>query len=528
MSQMPRPQDRKAPVALRREPFAVIDIGTTSIRMAIAELSQNGEVRMLETLSQAVNLGRDTFTQGRIQRNTIEACVRVLRSYRRILDSYNVRVKDQVRVVATSAVREAGNQLVFIDRIYSATGLNVEPIDGSEVIRLTYLAVQSDLEQRPDLAGSDLVVLEVGGGNSELLLIRDGEVAFSHSYLLGSLRLREILEAYRAPADQSTSIMCTRIDRMVDQVCQQMPKGEGRDLIAHGGDIRFAAAQLTPSWEADQLATLSVEELERFTDRMLETPVDELVTRYHLEFDAAQTLGPALLAYGRLARALGLERILVSPFNLRDGLLRQMAVRDSWSDAFAEQIVRAAIDIGRRYEFDEPHARHTAALCSTLFRALQSDHQLDPHDGMLLHIAALLHEVGQFVSSGDYHKHSMYLITHSELFGLNQSDLELVGLIARYHRKSLPKAKHRGYSRLDRDRRIAVSKLSALLRIADALDGSRSQRVCEIKCERDDGSLVIRAKGVQDLSLEQMSLRQKGELFEDVFGLRVTLQQEVG
>ena len=119
----------------------MIDIGTTSIRMAIAELSQNGEVRMLETLSQAVNLGRDTFTQGRIQRNTIEACVRVLRSYRRILDSYNVRVKDQVRVVATSAVREAGNQLVFIDRIYSATGLNVEPIDGSEVIRLTYLAV---------------------------------------------------------------------------------------------------------------------------------------------------------------------------------------------------------------------------------------------------------------------------------------------------------------------------------------------------------------------------------------------------
>jgi len=108
---------------------------------------------------------------------------------------------------------------------------------------------------------------------------------------------------------------------------------------------------------------------------------------------------------------------------------------------------------------------------------------------------------------------------------LNQDDLELVGLVARYHRKTPPKPKHRGYSRLDRDQRIAVSKLAAILRIAKALDSSRSQRVCDIHCEQDGDTLVMQVSGLQDLSLEQMSLRQKGVLFGDVFGLRVELQR---
>ena len=183
-------------------PVAVIDIGTTLIRMAIAEIGPEGDIRRLETLSQAVNLGKDTFTTGEIRKSTIEDCVRVLRSYQRVLREFQIESPSQIRVVATSAVREANNRLAFLDRIYVATGIEVEPIDEAEVNRITYLGIQPLLKAEEQLASAQTIVIEVGGGNTEVLIIRDDDVLFAHTYRLGSLRLRETLESYRAPLGQ--------------------------------------------------------------------------------------------------------------------------------------------------------------------------------------------------------------------------------------------------------------------------------------------------------------------------------------
>ena len=191
-------------------PAAVIDIGTSSIRMAIAEIDSTGGVRTLETLSQAVNLGKDTFTKGSIEKATIEKCVEILKSYRQRLREYQISRDDQIRVVATSAVREALNRLAFIDRVYIATGIQVEPIDEAEVNRITYLGVAPFLHAERSLAEAHTVVVEVGGGSTEMLVVRNGDVIFSHTYRLGSLRLRQTLESYRrsrrqAPFDHAKS-----------------------------------------------------------------------------------------------------------------------------------------------------------------------------------------------------------------------------------------------------------------------------------------------------------------------------------
>lgn len=146
-------ETRSRPVTAA-QPAAVIDIGTTSIRMAIAEIGEAGDVRPLTTLTQAVNLGRDTFTKGVIEKSTIEDCVRVLRSYKRVLAEYRIERPDQLRAVATSAVREAQNRLAFLDRIYTATGISVSPIDESEVGRITYLGVQPLIKLDPELCSS--------------------------------------------------------------------------------------------------------------------------------------------------------------------------------------------------------------------------------------------------------------------------------------------------------------------------------------------------------------------------------------
>ncbi len=515
------PAETKRSVA----PVAVIDIGTTSIRMAVAEVDQQGGVRILETLFQAVNLGKDAFTRGAINKSTIEECVQVLKSYRRILKEYQIVKPQQMRVVATSAVREARNRLAFLDRVYIATGIHVEAIDEAEANRITFMGVKPFLESEPALAVAKTIIIEVGGGSTELLVVQGGDVVFAHTYRLGSLRLRKTLEAYRAPTVKVRNIMESQIKRTVEQIVQHVSTQDALEMVALGGDVRFAASRLLHEWNPDSLGKLRVQALESFTDKMLSLSVDELVQKYHLTFPDAETLGPALLAYVLLARALKLEQILITKFNLRDGLLKEMAAKEAWTEDFNNQIIRSALALGRKFSFDEAHARHVANLSKALFQALADEHQLDQRYQLMLYVAALLQEIGLFISNRAYHKHTMYLINNSELFGLSKSDLLLIALVARYHRRASPQPDHEGYATLDRERRVAVAKMAAILRIAGALDESRSQRIQDLDCVCEDGRLLISIPRVDDLSLEQLALRQNGSLFEEIFGLQVLLRQ---
>jgi exopolyphosphatase/guanosine-5'-triphosphate,3'-diphosphate pyrophosphatase len=509
------------------KPVAVIDIGTSSIRMAIAEIDDHGGVRQLASLSQAVRLGSDTFTRGYLDKSTIEECVRVLKSYRQVLQEHQIFGADQIRVVATSAVREAKNRLSFIDRVYIATGFQVDSIDEAEENRVAYLGILPFLQAEPALASAKTIVIEVGGGSTDCLVVRNGNVLLAHSYRLGSLRLRETLEAYNAPAGKVRALMKNQIDRTVHQIREHISlNGDDIEMIALGGDVRFATSQIIRDWNPSYLAHVPVVELEEFTNQVLEMTEDELVMKYHLSFPEADTLGPALLTYVELAHAFQRVNLLVTNTNLRDGLLKEMAVKSAWTEEFSNQIIRSAIDLGRRYDFDEAHAQHISHLAKLLFDQLRDQHQLGQRYEMVLTVAALLHEVGLFIGFQSHHKHSMYLIRNSALFGLSRKDLLLVALVARYYRRASPQPTHDGYGTLERDERVAVAKLAAILRIAVALDDSRSQRIQDLSCQRENGRLVISIPRIEDLALEQLALKQNGSLFEEIFGLQVLLRTE--
>ena len=522
---MPQPSDEQSePPVCTATPVAVIDIGTASIRMAVAEIDGGAGVRTLEVLSQAVSLGKDTFTAGAIRKTTIEECARVLKSYRRVLEEYQITGPDQIRVIATSAVREAKNRLAFIDRIYIATGFNVEPIDEAVENRVTYLGILPHLQAEPALATARTLVVEVGGGSTETLVVRDGNVLYAHSYRLGSLRLLETLEAYQTPTGKVRGIMERQIERTVREIRENVPPNGAVEMIALGSDVRHVVSQLTPDWNPTTLARLPVAALEDFTNQVLEMNDDEIVGRYHLSFQDADTLGPALLTYVQLARAFNLEYLLVSNANLRDGLLKEMAVQSAWTEELANQAFRSAIALGRRYHFDETHAQHVAEISRQLFLELRDEHQLDQRFEVILYLAALLHEIGLYVSFQSHHKHSMYLIRNSELFGVGGRDLLLTAMVARYYRRASPQPTHDGYARLERNERVSVAKLAAILRVAVALNDSRSQRISNFSCSREDDRLVISIPNIEDLSLEQLALRQNGALFEETYGLKVLLR----
>jgi exopolyphosphatase/guanosine-5'-triphosphate,3'-diphosphate pyrophosphatase len=212
---------------------------------------------------------------------------------------------------------------------------------------------------------------------------------------------------------------------------------------------------------------------------------------------------------------------------MRDGVLLGFAAEASGerSSALDSQTYASAENLGRRFQYDEQHAHQVAALACALFDALDDEHGLSRRERRLLKVAALLHDIGLFISSNSHHKHSEYIINASDIFGVRAEERAIVSAVARYHRRALPQASHQGFSSLPRRDRAVVAKLAAILRVADALDRSHGQQVRSLEARLGDEELVIRVDTDEDLSLERLAMRSKADLFEEVFGRTVVLQQ---
>jgi exopolyphosphatase / guanosine-5'-triphosphate,3'-diphosphate pyrophosphatase len=519
-------QKKTAPIPSNSSAIAVIDIGTTSLRMTIAQPDAAGRVRPLEFLQQAVSLGKDTFTKGNIERGTVEDCVRALKNFRRVLDEYGITQEERVRAVATTAVREAGNRDAFIDRISIATGIRLEVLDDRDVTRLTYISARSLLSRDSSLSRGRVAVCEMSGGNTEILLLDKGNILATHSFKIGALRLREMLEKFNAPLARQRTLMESEIRRTIDQILHSIPASSIGNMTALGGDLRFAAHRLIPGYNPLLPARLPLRKLEKFTGSIMALSVNDCVRTFKMSFSEAETLAPSLLFYCMLARAFSLSSVIASGISMQHGILTEMARSGPPGDDVARQIIRSAWEIARKYRCDENHARHVTVLAGTLFSCLSQEHGLGARHGLLLSVAAILHDIGIFVNPRSHHKHSMYLIQNSELFGLSRRDINLVALVARYHRRATPKPVHQEYAALDRSERLTTAKLAAILRVADSLDRSHSRRISGIECRKEKERFVISVPNVDDLTLEQVALQNKGDMFEEVYGMSVVVEKK--
>ena len=516
---------KKKPLTSPPRLVAVIDIGASSVRMQIAEINQTTfDIRRIESFSQAISIGSDSFTERLIKRTTIENCVAVLNTYRKKLDEYGIVDPEQIRVVATSGVREASNQLAFVDRVYVASGFEIEPFDEAELHRVTYLGILPFIETQSKHFAEESLVLEIGGGTSELLLLQQTDVQFSRTYRLGSLRLRHRLDRFEGPISKTRALMETEISKTINEFQTAAKFPSPKNLIAMGGDVRFAAQEINQKPVGAKLTEIKLSQLTDFTDKVLTKSPNQLMTKYHMSLPDAKSFGPGLLTQVMFAKQLDVKKFLVADVNLRDGLIHEMSRDAGWTESIQKQIVRSAIQLGRKFKFEEDHCTHVARLACMLFDDLGELHKLPARYRSIMELAALLHKIGYFVSPRSRHKHSMYLILNSEIFGVGARDLNLISLVARYHRGASPSLRHVGYPQLNRSDRIAVAKMASMLRIAKAMDVSHNQRINKISCDWNSKFVNFRTKDVVDLGLERLELEQVGTMFTDIFGTEVTIQ----
>jgi exopolyphosphatase/guanosine-5'-triphosphate,3'-diphosphate pyrophosphatase len=512
--------------AVSPETVAVIDVGATAVRLVVAEVRPDGHPFIIEEVSRGVSLGKDTFSSGRIGAASLEAALKALEGFRRLMDDYAVR---RYRGIATSAVREAANADTFIDRVSIRTGLQIEVIDGSEESRLTYLAVRDRLKDHPAMSAGNALLVEVGGGSADLTLLEGERPKYSGVYALGSIRMRQGLGQWSGDHDRHVGALTRHIGNVIGDILREMPLRSAQYMITLGQDVRFAAQELVDGPEST-VREVPRETFLEFCGRIEKLDEEALAERYGLSPTDAETLVPALLVHRGLLLETAATSIIVPETSLRAGLLVDLVGRGGESDLadFSGQVLSSAEALGEKYRYDARHARVVARLAVRLFDELRTEHGMPRRDRLLLEVAALLHDVGNFVGMRAHHKHAQYIVQASEIFGLSSDDREVIGNVARYHRRGLPQRSHQPYVALDRQDRVRVNKLAALLRLANALDAEHLDKIRDIHVLPEEGHWVLAVDGAGDLTMERLAATARADLFRDVFGSTIVFRHAEG
>ena len=504
--------------------MAAIDIGSSAIRMDIAEVKTDGTIRILDALKKGVQLGREAFTDGHLSQDTIRAACDALRDFKRVMDGYGVT---RYRAVATSAVRESSNSEMFLDRLLMSTGLDVEIIDGPEENRLTLSVVMDLLRGETDLGKAKSLLVEMGGGSTDIAVFGDGELLQSSTLPLGSIRLRAGMSTGPAKPEQQARLLKRQISGFLSNLKREMEIRDAVRCIALGGDVRLAARVLNIAPQNERLYLIPRDAFSDFVDGLSKLPIDGIVQKFSINYLDAETLVPALLTYLLLLKETQAQDIIITDANIRAGILQDLAPVEEGKrrKKLSSQILSAARSLARKYHYDESHADRVRELALHLFDELKVEQRMTESHRLYLEVAAVLHDIGAFVSPRSHHKHSHYLISSSELFGLRKRELDLIANIARYHRRAMPQRSHAPFMALDRDDRMIVSKLAAILRVANALDKDHLQKIPELKISREGDQIVLTAPNVSDMTMGRLALASRSDFFTEVFGKKLILRE---
>jgi len=509
--------------------FAAIDVGSNALRLRVVEASAPSQAskgqpallpdgwKDLATLRSPVRLGSEVFLSGRLAPASIGQACDALREFRQEMDRWKV---DDYRAIATSAVREAKNGATLVERARREAGVVLETIEGIEEARLIQLAVA----RRIPLADRRALLVDVGGGSTELTLLDHGETGFTRSLPLGTVRMLEAYLRGVKTVDRGRERLLEEvIDRALGEALPQI--GAVEVLVGTGGNVD-TLCDLCPT-KGGQRA-IDVAAARALFKKMCGMSTSERRDAYELRPDRADTIVPAAAIFLRLATVLKVNTILAPGVGLAAGILEELVDKffHVWDAAGeAERVLEVCTRLGRRYHFDEPHARQVCRFAAQLFDDLQRVHAFGERDRLLLRAAALLHDIGDYIHYSGHHKHSQYLIQHADIMGMTPDERAIVANIARYHRKGPPDPTHQAYRDLTKEARGKVRGLAALLRLADALDREHKQKIESVRAAIDRGAgrvtLFLRSDG--DRELEEWTVGAKATLWRDEYDLDVTI-----
>lgn len=498
--------------------IAAIDVGSNAIRMIVGRVTGVGQVEILESTRVPVRLGQDAFSTGQIGEPTMQAAADAFIHFRKVANQFGV---EQTRAVATSSMREAENSDLLIDRIAQHSGIQVEIISGEEEARLIHLAVTKTV----DMKGKETILIDIGGGSVEVTISNGIEIVSSESYPMGTVRLLQKLgeggtkRPYSHLLRDYTESARHRIDKELHGHKVNM-------CVGTGGNIEEMGNLRRKLFKRENDNQISLDELKLLIEQLSDMSISERIKKLNLRPDRADVILPAAMVLHMIVREAHVKEILIPGVGLKDGVLWDMVPLALGPRLpRREQAWSSAMRLGHKYQFDAEHAAHAAHLGGQLFDQTLSLHNLDEGDRLLLEIAAILHDIGHFINTIDHDQHGYYILKQSALMGLDERQQNIVANIIRFHRKAAPSIQDENFKALPQKDRLIVTKLCALLRLADSLDISHTARVRTVTLEKRKGGWGLILHGDGDLLLERWQVSKRTSLFQDVFGVNLKLAE---
>lgn len=496
--------------------MGAIDAGSNALRVCIARAMSPTEFSVVEAERVPVRLGHRTFTHGEVDARTIEAAVGAFSRFRKLFDQHHVT---RYRAVATSALRNAANREELIDRLHRELSLELEVIDGEEETRLGRLAVEHSLRSGPP---PELIV-DLGGGSLEVTE-SDGAEWVTSSMKIGTVRLLETFGLSGAISDDEARL----IRRYISATLRSNLSGDLRSVqtaVACGGNAEALAA-LYGQTDRAGVPTLKLSALEEALPGLLEADVGERMAELGVRQDRAEVIAVAGLVFAQLGKELGLKKLIVPGVGIREGILVDLLEQIGAQVGSREPTVLASSRaFAARLGHNTGHGAQVQHLARALFDQLGELHQLPDRCGVVLEVAALLHDIGEVVHRRAHHKHGEYMILNGRIPGLESPEREMVAALVRAHRKSMPDPKkHAVYGALPPERQAEVDALAPLLRVADELDADHRQRIEGLRTSIKNKKVVLHLEQTRTGTALPPSELRKAQAFEDQFGRRLTAE----
>ena len=502
--------------------LAAIDIGTNSIRCIIVETDKKQGFRVLDDEKSTVRLGEGLSATGEISVGAWDRAREALLRMRKIIDGLGA---SYIETVATSAVRKADNGETFVAAMKAETGIDIRVIGGDEEAELAALSARHHF----DMANTRYALVDIGGGSVEIVTATGIHIEEVFSLELGAVFLTEKFLA----SDPISSKQMSALRKHLRKALRRELTGQELSiqcLIGSGGTITnigsMVMAHRKEQYDTVHGYEVLHSEIVHLLAMLEHKTCKERQDIAGLSPERADIIVAGVAAVDALMRVLGTNLLKINERGIREGLIiRSLMKYGLWTIGDELREWRSSVrEFARSCHTDEDHSEQVRKLSVAIFDALETTFAMGPRAGQMLEAAALLHDVGYFISYSKHHKHSYHLIRHANLFDFTPREIEIIANIARYHRKSLPKQQHDNFRRLSPMDQELVQKLSGILRLADGLDRRRSGFVDQLKIRTGKQRFTIELLGREDLSVEIFGGYAKGDLFERAFGCKLVIK----
>ena len=484
--------------------LAAIDIGTNSLHMIIVRTSADGSFEVIGREKDMVRLGAGGLDGRALSDGAMSAAIQTLARFRRLAES---RHADDIVAVATSAVREAPNGGDFLAAIESQTGIRARVISGAEEARLIHRAAVHGV----DVGEQSAVVVDIGGGSTEITLGSAAGVQQARSFRLGVIRLAQRYVTSDPLSKRDERRMVRHVaDELGDYARDLAGAGVARVIGTSGSILAIGALALSFDASAGDAGLhhrkVSAKAIRRLREALVARTLEERLALPGLDPRRADLIVPGVVLLDVILRQLGADELTLCELSLREGVvldyLRRNRLEIERIERYPDIRRRSVVALAQRCHYAAEHAQQVARLALSIFDQTRGRHGLPDRAREWLEFGALLHDIGEHISYEKHHRHSYYLITHAGLHGFDPEETEILALIARYHRRATPKRSHPGVATLPKEHRRTVRWLAAMVRLAEGLDRSRAQLVSRVTLTERRGAWTLHLSATADIELE--------------------------